>query len=337
MGKVTMQDIADALDISRVTVSKAFNDQAGVSDSLKELIFEKAREMGYAKAGFKLAEQSQAKERTVSLIVSRPDSAVFWTNIIHRMAQELSSYNINLMYTYVPTAYTKDFMLPSVLFSGIVSGVVVLNVYDSDMLELINRLSMPKVFLDTVPEITNRQLDGDLMLIEGYRTEYEITQSLIKRGCKRIGFIGDIKYAMTNMERYLGYEACMKEYQLPIDSGHCLTRKIGIFSYEEELYSFLNSLTNWPDAFVCVSDYVAHFVRGYMEERGGHLADSVILTGFDNSSEYTNVAGQITTANVPTGLLGKRLAVQIAFRIEHASAPYELTFINPSIVYSNKK
>lgn len=333
MGKVTMQDIADALDISRVTVSKAFNDQAGVSDSLKELIFEKAREMGYAKAGFKLTEQLQKEERTVSLIVSRPDSAVFWTNIIHRMAQELSNYNINLMYTYIPTAYTKEFTLPSILFSGVVSGVIVLNVYDPDLLKMINSLSMPKVFLDTVPEITDRQLDGDLLLIEGYRTEYDITESVIKRGCKKIGFIGDIKYAMTNMERYLGYEACMKDYSLPIDASCCLTSRIGVFSYEDELYAFLKNLTEWPQAFVCASDYVAHFVRGYLDEHKEHLSDSIILTGFDNSTEYANVVDKITTANVPTGLLGKRLAMQILFRVDHPDAPHELTFICPSIVY----
>ena len=45
MEKVTMKDIADALNISRVTVSKAFNNQTGVSDSLRELFFEKAKEL----------------------------------------------------------------------------------------------------------------------------------------------------------------------------------------------------------------------------------------------------------------------------------------------------
>ena len=49
-----MKDIADALNISRVTVSKAFNNQAGVSDSLRELIFAKARELGYAKLPYQI-------------------------------------------------------------------------------------------------------------------------------------------------------------------------------------------------------------------------------------------------------------------------------------------
>ena len=39
MEKVTMNDIAEALNISRVTVSRAFNNQSGVSEILKEQIF----------------------------------------------------------------------------------------------------------------------------------------------------------------------------------------------------------------------------------------------------------------------------------------------------------
>lgn len=66
MEKVTMKDIADALNISRVTVSKAFNNQTGVSDSLRELIFEKAKELGYAKLPYQILEQPLEDQRTVS-------------------------------------------------------------------------------------------------------------------------------------------------------------------------------------------------------------------------------------------------------------------------------
>ena len=339
MEKVTMQDIADALNISRVTVSKAFNNQTGVSDSLRELIFEKARELGYAKVPYLAIEQMQIQQderpsRTVSLVVSRPDSAVFWTGIIHRMAQELSSYNINLLYTYVPSVYTRSFSLPQVLKSASgIDGCVILNVYDPTILGMVNDLSVPKVFLDTVPALYRLQLNGDLILIEGYRTEYDITESLIQSGHTKIGFLGDIYYAQTNRERSRGYCACMQAHRLDIHEDCCLTGSIGIFSYGKELYDFLNSLTDWPSAFVCVSDFVAHFVRQYMDENPDHVPHPVILTGFDNSEEYKNVAGRITTANVPTGLLGKRLALQLLFRTQHPDAPYELTFVRPSIIF----
>ncbi len=339
MEKITMQDIADALNISRVTVSKAFNNQSGVSDSLRELIFEKARELGYAKVPYLAIEQMQMQQqehpsRTVSLVVSRPDSAVFWTSIIHRMAQELSSYNINLLYTYVPSVYTKTFNLPQILKNtNNIDGCIILNVYDPTILGMVNELSVPKVFLDTVPALYRLQLNGDLILIEGYRTEYDITESLIQKGHTNIGFLGDIYYAQTNLERYRGYCACMQAHRLDIHSKCCLTGSIGIFSYGKELYDFLNELTDWPSAFICVSDFVAHFVKQYMDEHPDHVPHPVVLTGFDNSEEYTNVAGHIITANVPTSLLGKRLALQLLFRSQHPDAPYELTFIRPTIIF----
>ena len=45
--KVTIQDIADALGISRNTVSKAINNSEGLADATREKILQKAVEMGY--------------------------------------------------------------------------------------------------------------------------------------------------------------------------------------------------------------------------------------------------------------------------------------------------
>lgn len=336
MEKVTMKDIADALNISRVTVSKAFNNQAGVSDALRETIFDKARELGYTKLPYQAQTGSQApaaqEERTVALVVSRPESSFFWTGIIHRMAQELSEYNINLMYVYVPSTFTRDFVLPSVLFGSTLSGIAVVNVYDPVILGMVNDLPLPKVFLDTIPTLTDRKLNGDLLLIEGYCTEAEITESLILDGHKEIGFIGDINYAQTNKERYLGYRESMDRYKLPIRPEYCCIDSMGVFSYEKEIYAYLDGLSQWPTSFVCVSDYVAHFVQQYLSDHQQKLPHPVVLTGFDNTDEYTNVSGRITTANVPTGLLGKRMALQLLFRTNHPDAPDELTFIKPSII-----
>ena len=49
MSKVTMQDIADELGISRVTVWKVFNNHSGVSEAIRESVLQKAKELGYSK------------------------------------------------------------------------------------------------------------------------------------------------------------------------------------------------------------------------------------------------------------------------------------------------
>lgn len=47
MKKVTYQQVADALNISRVTVWKAVNDKPGIAPDTKRSILQKAVEMGY--------------------------------------------------------------------------------------------------------------------------------------------------------------------------------------------------------------------------------------------------------------------------------------------------
>ena len=87
MSKVTMQDIADELGISRVTVWKVFNNHSGVSEAVRESVLQKAKELGYSKFMQEPAAipNDPQEDKTVSLIVSRPDSSTFWTNIIHRL------------------------------------------------------------------------------------------------------------------------------------------------------------------------------------------------------------------------------------------------------------
>ena len=45
--KVTIQDIADALGVSRNTVSKAINNTGTLADATRDKVIHKAIEMGY--------------------------------------------------------------------------------------------------------------------------------------------------------------------------------------------------------------------------------------------------------------------------------------------------
>ena len=47
MKKISMQDIATELGISKMTVSKCFNNSEDISEETKQIILKKADEMGY--------------------------------------------------------------------------------------------------------------------------------------------------------------------------------------------------------------------------------------------------------------------------------------------------
>ncbi len=331
MSKPTMQGIADSIGVSRITVWKALNNRPGVSEDLRQRILREAAESGIGSP--QILSGRSAQERTVSVVVSRPESSSFWMQIIHHIAKELSGNGVNLMYTYMPTAYRPDFQLPSSLSKDSVSGFIALNIYDERLLRMLSESQLPKVFLDTVPSLSPWDLNGDLVLLEGRSRIREITEALIKSGRRRLGFIGDVNYAQTNYDRYLGFLDAHRQNNMEPSAPCCWTAPIHLRSHYEEISGFLNGLEALPEAFVCASDFIAHFVQKYLVESGRTAPETFVLTGYDNNIEYQNVAERITTVDVRTSSLGARLASKMMFRVDHPTASCEVCYIHSNILY----
>lgn len=337
MKKNTMQSLADALGVSRITVWKALNHKEGVSETLRQKIIEKAAECGYRMPHTQPAPPVSTPplkvQRSVSVVVSRPESSTFWMQIIHQIAKELSRLGINMMYTYLPSHWYEGFQLPASLTAGGVSGMIVLNIYDPAMLRALAALSLPKVFLDTVPLLGADQLNGDLVMLEGRCLVRQITNRLIESGRTRLGFIGDVHYAQTNTDRYQGFLDALREHNITLDETVCHTSPLPLHLHTEEIESFLRGLTYFPDAFVCASDFIASYVASFFDQPAYADQKRVVLTGFDNSSEYPSTAGKITSVDVQTSTLGKRLAQKIAFRLRYPDASFECSYITSKIIY----
>lgn len=331
MSKVTMQDIADTIGVSRITVWKALTDRPGVSEEIRRQILRKAEEVGYRSSAAR--ENKSGQEQTVSVVVSRPESSSFWMQIIHHIAKELALSGINLMYTYMPSSYKSGYMLPPSLSQESISGFIVLNIYDEKLLRMLAAHPLPKVFLDTVPGVSSAELGGDLVLLEGRSCVRDITGKLLESGRQTLGFIGDVDYAQTNQDRYLGFLDAHRLHGLEPSPAYSWTKPIHLRSHYEEISQFLNGLTILPDAFVCASDFIAHFVQRYLGESGRKVPEDFVLTGFDNNSEYQNVAERITTVDVQTSSLGKRLANKVMFRVDHPSVSPEVSYVLSNVLY----
>ncbi|MDO5377813.1 MAG: LacI family DNA-binding transcriptional regulator [Clostridia bacterium] len=331
MSKPTMQNLADAVGVSRITVWKALSGRPGVSDEVRRSVQQKAAELGYGSPP--PPPSSVPREQTFSVVVSRPESSVFWMQIIHHIAKELARSGISLMYTYMPTAWHEGYALPASLSPGSVDGFIVLNVYNERLLGMLSASPLPKVFLDTVPEMQPSRLGGDLVLLEGRTRTRAITGRLLAGERRRLGFIGDVGYAQTNLDRYEGFLDAHRALSLAPDPSLSLTGPLTIGSHYEQISRFLDRLPALPDGIVCASDFIAHFVSRYLSESGRAAPDSIILTGFDDNPEYANVAQRITTVHVDTSSLGRLLARKLMFRADCPEAPPEVSYIATELLF----
>lgn len=353
MKKTTMQDVADAIGVSRVTVWKVFSHHEGVSEDLQNKIITKAIELGYRlpddlrpnsaaprtnDAGHVQNSVSvstpaaPARQYTISVTVSRPETSAFWMNIIHEIAKEASRYNINLMYTYLPYDADENYEIPPVLTNGTVQGMIVMNVYSESLIRKLCALPLPKVFMDTATKLPFRTISGDLVLIEGRSCISEIVDSIVARGKTRFSFIGDINYAQTNYERYHGFVHSLTEHGLPIKEEYLMTGPIGSDTYREEICEFLDGLKKLPEAFICVSDFVASLLRKELNARGMRVPEDVVVSGFDGNTEFAGT-DDLTTVQVHTSEIGLRLVHQLIYRIEHPDACHEICYLCSDVIF----
>ncbi|MBR3927500.1 MAG: LacI family DNA-binding transcriptional regulator [Clostridia bacterium] len=329
MARIQIQELADIMGISRTTVWKALHNKPGISEELRKKILKQAEIEGIIRPN-EMRKKTGKDRKSFAVAVSRMESSIFWMNIINHIAVELSRHDVDLIYTYLPSSLEKDFHLPGT-FDG-VSGVIVLNVYDAQILTLLSALPVPKVFLDTVPDMPVSALSGDLVLIEGREAVHKITSHLFDKGLTRLGFVGDPYYALTNRDRLMGFKDAHAEKGIWDNPAYSLIKPIDASRYTEEICPFLDALDVLPDAFVCASDFVAHIITKHLTESGRTLPEGFTVTGFDNSAEFENIAGRITTCDVQTSTIGRRLANRILFLSEFPEASSEVSYILSNVL-----
>jgi len=348
MKKVTYQQIADALQISRVTVWKALNNRSGISPSTRQTILLKAVEMGYPISLLesdsniqqtsampvtpKRSSLTSASPINVAVVVSRPETSNFWMSIIHYQAMTFAQNDINLIYTYLPPTSKDTDSLPECLTNGTIQGIIIMNIYDTHQIEALNKLPVQKVFLDC-PSVTEfSSLNGDLFLLEGLSSVDEIVQHMIDKGKRRIHFIGDIAYAQTNRERHLGYLRAMQRNNIPTDDIVNLTTPIEIESYQETIFEYLNSLDTLPEAIVCANDHIAYHVASYCREFGIRVPEDIMISGYDDNYEFNSIV-PLTTVHVSNARLGVRLANRLISRLQYPEDDFEFTYIRNKPVF----
>lgn len=338
MKKITLQEIADACGVSRVTVWKAFNRKEGVNEALRGKILEKALAMGYP-ISQELMEQwngclpaDSGKPFHVALVVSRPETSMFWGKIITSISEFFKKKNCTLSFICLPAMPEEEFVLPEPLCDGTVQGMIVMNIYEPKLFWQLNALPMPKVFLDAMTGIDFTDIDGDLILIEGRSTVEEIVESVILQGKQKIGFVGDIRYAQTNYERYLGYCSAMQNHGLRIPEEYCLTESFGLNSAQLLINRFLEELEELPEMLVCASDYIAHLVLQQLTLMGYETPRDILLSGFDDNLEFGHTS-TLTSVHVQNTNMGVRLGQQLYYHLQYPDADNEFTYIRSEVKF----
>ena len=341
--RVTIQDIASELQLSRNTVSKAINNTGVLADATREKILRKAAEMGYKQFAYlplfqedtaKAAEHSilPSDKREIAMLTTQfLSSSHFSSMMLDRFQSEIDHLHSGMTIHRISPIELKEKKLPSSLDIQRTAGIICFEVFDYDYAQMLCDLDVPLLFVDTPVMDMRPPLKADRLYMENRIEIQNAVAHMVQRGKKRISFAGDKNHCQSFFERYMAYKDAMEYFGLTEGLSTCAMPS-GQQNYPVSLYETIRRFKTMPDAFVCANDFVAMDLVKALNELGYSVPDDIWVCGFDDSQEASYFAPRLTSIHIHEQIMGYTAANLLMTRIEEPSLNYRTVYTETNLV-----
>ena len=341
--KVTIQDIASELQLSRNTVSKAINNTGVLADATREKILRKAAEMGYKQFAYlPLFQEGAAKTAGLSILPSDKreiamlttqflSSSHFSSMMLDRFQSEIDHLHSGMTIHRISPIELKEKKLPSSLDIQRTAGIICIEVFDYDYAQMLCDLDVPLLFVDTPVMDMRPPLKADRLYMENRIEIQNAVAHMVQRGKKRISFAGDKNHCQSFFERYMAYKDAMEYFGLTEGLSTCAMPS-GQQNYPVSLYETIRRFKTMPDAFVCANDFVAMDLVKALNELGYSVPDDIWVCGFDDSQEASYFSPHLTSIHIHGQIMGYTAANLLMTRIEEPSLNYRTVYTETNLI-----
>lgn len=329
-GKVTIQDIADALGISRNTASKALNGTEGLPEETRNKVIKKAIELKYKQFSMMEPESILPKSsRNIALLTENlPNTSHFGSTLISGLEKHISAEGYNLSIHIIREIEQKSLSLPNNFDVSNVDGIICIELFNLEYSKLITDLGVPTIFIDCSAHVCYPEFRADILLMENEHSTYHLTKKLINGGYTTLGFIGDYNHCMSFNERWLGFNRALTGAGIPLNTEQCVLDEDQLFfaSPGWATEKLLN-MPELPSAFVCANDYIAVNFMKSLKQLNHSIPGDIIVCGFDNGPEASIIEPHLTTVHIYSNEMGIKAAEILLSRIDNPEQPYQVTHI----------
>lgn len=323
--KVSMQDIANRLDISKNAVSLALHNKSGVSEETRELVIRMAQKLNYSISG---ADSKNKQSNKILVIIPeyiRNDS-FFYNNIYWAIENHSKLRGYTAILSCVSQEMQQSNQMPPIFGDIEFMGIIMVGVLPMSYVAFLQSKTSNIVSVDQY----YNDLDIDCVLTANIPGSYKIAKYVIGQGHRKIGFAGSIHVTSSIYERWCGYQQAMMEANIPIDPRYSITaisELTSLLSNREEMQERLMELTEFPTAWICGGDRIAISLIEALGRMNIRVPEDVSVTGFDNIEASMLITPPMTTVNVKRTQMGNTavdLLLQNADK-EHVPSSIEIS------------
>jgi LacI family transcriptional regulator len=328
---VTLKHIAEEVNKTVVTVSKALRDHPDVSKETRNEIKRVAQKLGYS-PNLIARKLSSNSTRSIGLVV--PHIAhPFFSESIEEIYDESHriKYDIVMMITDDDAALEAQHI--ETLLSLQVDGFLVSVTEKTKGTESFKRIlerGKKLVFFDRVIE----NYGCSCVVCDDFQGTCDLVTFAINNGFTRIGYIAGYRENYIGNQRWLGFESAMKQHNIPIHPEWIVEGGFGQYDGYNGFMKIFHQ-GNLPQLIVTVTYPTALGVLQGIKEAGLKVPEDIDLVAFGDSVFNQYIRPSLTVSRLKSREIG-RCALELLIKAIHSEEQEYKKVIIPNQLIVNE-
>jgi LacI family transcriptional regulator len=316
--------IAERLNLSTATVSRALRNQPGIHPATRSRVMEVAAELGYRPLRTRHPKAGGAKANFVGVFIRSLHKGVR-PHSLDGMADMASQMNVSLVLHHAPLDAAEVVLdpdrQPPALRDGLLNGAILVHRWPAEVARYLTERMACVSIIHRVPGVRMDTVDIDHL--HGMTL---LGRHLHKLGHRRIGFFalnGEIAWAKA---RYGGYAQILCELGLPMDPSMVVQVPAKLLEdrtaeWHDEIDHAASLVKKGVTALMCASQWTASVLHRGLAARGLKIPKDVSITGFDDEDRVGLEDLKLTSTRVAGEAMGAEALRRVLVRMAEPSQP----------------
>ncbi len=329
--KITIADIAEALKVSKTTVSRAISGKGRIGEETKQKVLEYIEKYNYKP---NVLARGLAQSKTYNICITLPNTfniseLPFFQKNLLRACDYLSTKDYDVIVTKISDTDVSN--LSRVIENQKVDGVILTSsTVDGIAVNLLREKEVPFVLLGSCQDSDVYQIDA--MHYEGCK---ELTAMILSRGNRRLALLGGNTKLCVTKHRKEGFLDAHKDKKVQIDRELIYANLTSNAKIEKAV---LDAIYKKADCLVCMDDNICFQALKILKINRVNVPTDVQIVSFFGSSLLDGNHPSITSIefdNDDIGTLASRTLLAIIMQKKGIRKRVELGYrilMNDSIL-----
>ncbi|MDN2665785.1 gluconate operon transcriptional repressor GntR [Vibrio sp. 14N.309.X.WAT.E.F5] len=304
----TLQDVANLVGVTKMTVSRCLRDPSQVSEALRDKISAAVDELGYIpnRAPDIL---SNAKSNAIGVLVPSLTNQVF-AEVIRGIEQVTAPAGYQTMIAhYGYSAELEEQSIASLLSYNVDAIILSENVHTDRARKMLQTVSIPVIeIMDSVSPRIEQAVGFD-----NFEAARAMTKTMLERGRTNIAYLAARMDERTRL-KMAGYEHAMQEAdKTPVTLQ---TEDASSFTLGAKLIGELLEKHPQVNGIFCTNDDLAIGAFYECVRRGIQVPEQMAIAGFHGHDITVAMTPRLATVVTPREQIGKVAAEQVVARLQ---------------------